>query len=75
MEAILRVVAAGDGRTTKMMYASYLSYERLEEYAEFMIKAGLVYMEGGSGLYRLTPKGAAFLQGAERLEAPQISER
>jgi predicted transcriptional regulator len=65
MEAILRVVAAGDGRTTKMMYAAYLSYQRLEEYAEFMIKAGLVYMEGGSGLYKLTPKGEAVLRGTE----------
>jgi len=48
-EAILRVVAAGYGRKMRMMYGAYLSYAQLEEYADFMIKSGLVYMEVGRG--------------------------
>ena len=73
MEAILRVVAAGDGRKLRMMYGAYLSYAQLEEYADFMIRAGLVYKEEGSGLYRLTPKGEGLLNRAERPEAPRIA--
>jgi predicted transcriptional regulator len=74
-EAILRVVAAGDGRRMRMMYGAYLSYAQLEEYADFMIKAGLMYMEEGSGLYRLTLKGKAFLSRVELSEAPRIAEK
>ncbi len=55
-----------------MMYGAYLSYAQLEEYADYMISAGLVYMEEGSGLYRLTPKGEALLRRAEHPEAPRI---
>jgi hypothetical protein len=40
-----------------------------------MIKAGLVYMEEGSGLYRLTLKGKAFLSRVELSEAPRIAEK
>ena len=74
-EAILRVVAAGNGRKMRMMYGSYLSYAQLEAYADFMIKTGLVYMGDGSGLYRLTPKGEALLRRAEHPEAPRIARR
>jgi predicted transcriptional regulator len=59
----------------RMMYGAYLSYARLEEYADFMIKSGLVYTEEGSGVYRLTPKGEAFLDRAGRLDAPRIAEK
>lgn len=62
MEAVLRVVATGEGRRMRMMYGAYLSYGQLEEYADFMIRQGLVYMEEGTRLYRLTPKGEALLQ-------------
>jgi predicted transcriptional regulator len=74
-EAILRIVAAGYGRKMRMMYGAYLSYSQLEEYADFMIKSGLVYLEEGSGLYRLTLKGEAFLDKAGRLPAPRIAEK
>ena len=74
MEAILRVVAAGDGRRMRMMYGAYLSYTQLEEYADFMIKNGLVYMEEGTGLYRLAPKGEAFLRSAEGAAAPKLAK-
>ena len=73
MEAILRDEAAGNGRRIRMMYGAYLSYGQLEEYANFMIRKGLVYQEEGSGLYRLTPRGEAFLRKAEQAaEAPRI---
>ena len=72
IEAVLRVVAAGDGRKMRMMYGAYLSYGQLEECAEFMIKKGLVYMEDGTGLYKLTSKGEAFLRRAEQAESPRI---
>ena len=75
MESILRVVAAGDGRKLRMMYGAYLSYSQLEEYADFMIKTGLVYTEEGSGLYKLTPKGETLLRRAEHFEAPRITEK
>ncbi len=75
MEAILRVVASGGGRKMRMMYGAYLSYEQLEEYADFMIRTGVVYLEEGSGLYRLTPKGEGLLRVAEHPEAPRIAQK
>lgn len=59
-----------------MMYGAYLSYQQLEEYAEFMVKQGLVYREEGEGLYRLTPRGEEFLRRAEQpAGAPRIPLR
>ena len=75
LEAILRVVAAGYGRRMRMMHGAYLSYAQLEEYADFMPKSGLVYLEDESGLYRLTPMGEAFLDRAKHSEAPRITEK
>ena len=72
IEAVLRVVAAGDGRKMRMMYGAYLSYEQLEEYANFMIRKELVFMEEGTGLYKLTSKGEAFLQRTEQAEPPRV---
>jgi predicted transcriptional regulator len=65
MEAILRVIASGDGQNLRIMYGAYVSYRQLEEYAEFMVNQGLVYRERGSELYRLTPKGEGLLRAAE----------
>lgn len=69
MQAMLRVVATGNGRKLRMMYGAYLSYGQLEEYADFMIREGLVYIEGGSGLYRLTPKGETLFRQTEHQAA------
>ena len=73
MEAIMRVIASGDGRSLKMMYGAYVSYAQLEEYADYMVRQGLVYRERGSELYKLTSKGEAFLGAAElAAEKPTI---
>jgi predicted transcriptional regulator len=73
MEAILRVVAGGDGRRMRIMYGAYLSYEQLEEYAAFMVKKDLVYKEEGTELYKLTRKGEAFLLAGEQVgDSPNL---
>lgn len=71
-EETFRVFAGGDNRNLHLIYDSLLSYDQLEEYADFMISEKLVYVDGGSGLYRLTPKGEALLGREELAEAPII---
>lgn len=74
MGDILRVIANGDGRRLRIMYGAYVSYEQLEEYADFMVKQGLVYKEEGSELYKLTPKGEDVLRSREQVDASFVVE-
>jgi len=55
--------------TTRIMQAANLSYDRLKEYLDFLVRNGLLERRGeGDVYYILTPKGDAFLSEFRKFE-------
>ncbi len=60
--------AANNGATkTRLMYSAYLSYTQVKEYMEFLMEKGLLTYEPGSSLYKLTERGAKFLNAYDQI--------
>src|SRR5437870_3745869 len=60
--------SANQGATkTRIMYNAYLSYAQVVEYLKFLQDTGLLAVETGKPVYRLTEKGMRFLHVCEEL--------
>jgi predicted transcriptional regulator len=64
MEIIATILqTAVEGVTkTRIMYASYLSFQQVNDYLEFLQENDLLQYENETGFYRATEKGHAFLK-------------
>jgi len=66
ISAVLRSINNGATKT-RIMYGAYTSYAQIQEYIHFLEQRGLIRLEVGSGLYKLTEKGLNFLRNCERI--------
>ncbi|MEM2112241.1 MAG: winged helix-turn-helix domain-containing protein [Candidatus Bathyarchaeia archaeon] len=68
---ILKVVADGNEKPTHIMYRANLSWTRLKEQLDFLMKQEmLVEIEGEEGtIYKLTLKGKEVLEYFRKIEA------
>jgi predicted transcriptional regulator len=64
--AVLRSINNGATKT-RIMYGAYISYAQIQEYIHFLAERGLIRLETGSGLYKLTEKGLNFLRNCEQI--------
>ncbi len=58
---ILQVARAGNATKTRLMYGSYLSFEQINDYLEFLLANALIMRDEASHIYLLTEKGERFL--------------
>src|SRR2546427_2390947 len=58
---ILRVAVGGRATKTRLMFGSFLSFNRINEYLKFLTSNTLIMTEPGTRVYTLTEKGLRFL--------------
>ena len=54
---------------TKIMYVSFLSFNQLQKYLNYVLKAGLVDLNRSTGKYQTTNKGLVFLKQFEEVQS------
>jgi len=73
---ILRLIQKRGGmvKPTHILYGANLSHARLTKHLTWMLEKGLIIedLSAGHKLYRLTPKGKAFIEEFKKIE--QFSE-
>jgi predicted transcriptional regulator len=77
VSTILDTVRRG-ATNTRIMYASYLSHLQTSEYLGLLLGKHLISYESDGRIYRLTERGARFLEAYERLkptDAPGLDPR
>lgn len=60
--------AIGGISRTKLMYSTYVSYSKLEQYANLLILSGLLEYDNLDAVYRTTDKGINFLNTYKQIQ-------
>ena len=66
IDSIMRSLGTGSPKT-RIMYNSYVSYSQLNSYLSILLKRGFIKHERETGLYKITPDGAEFLESIDEV--------
>ena len=74
---ILEIANGGNITKSKMLYQSFLSYDKMKEYLEVLTKTDLISYDLDTHTFKTTEKGLRFLdiynQMDDMIKAPQVA--